>query len=201
MTNPTFTDDDLEGINHLIIKANGTGPDAMVRIVPAPEYMATAILNRADRLRPRSSTGRAPRTGTNTRTRGSRRTRTKAPSRGDPDGDPDPGGPARADQGDLTEGRHCLGCGHSIDQKRAQALYCNEACRKVYIRAGRVAAKPVIVTDVIPLADVLGEINKTATVRQRAWRSEIEADTQALTRQLAELWHEARRARALGVIA
>lgn len=204
MNTSAFSDDDLEGVTHLIIRADGHGPGALVRVVPAPEHMRQAMMNRALRLRRRPSSGRAPRTSTNTRTRGSRRTRTTSPSRGDPDpdGDADPGGAARADQGDLRKGsRWCLGCGHSIDHKRPQARYCDDACRKVYTRGGRVAAQPVEQTDVIPLVDLLGEINKMARVRQAAWRSEVEADTQALTGRLNDLWLEARRARAAGSVA
>lgn len=197
---PTFTRDDLAGIGHLEIRCSG-GPDdpnAKVEIYPAPQHLKTCLMRRSLRLRRRGQTGRTPRPNTSTRTPGSRRTRTQTPSRGDPDdGDPDPGEPARAGRGDLTKGRrHCLGCGHRIDHKRPQARYCDDACRMRYVRAGRVAADPHVPVQVLPLAQVLGEINKTAGRRQAAWLGRADDDTAVLTERLQVLWDVARRARA-----
>lgn len=193
-----FTDDDLEGVNHLVISATSLAPDAVVTILPTPEYMAMCQLRQSLRLRKaKKAAPRARRTSTASRSKGSRRGTTTSPSRGDPDeGDPDPGGPARADQGDLTKGRLCLGCGHGIEHRRPQARYCDDACRKVYERGGRVAAAPVPPVEVLPLGEVLGEINKTARTRQAAWAGRAEVDPNLLTRQLAVLWDVARRARA-----
>jgi hypothetical protein len=193
----TFTDEDLDGVNHLVIRATSMAPDAVVTILPAPEYMATCQLRRSMRLRKAGKAPRARRTSTASRSKGSRRGKAASPSRGDPDeGDPDPGGPARADQGDLKKGRHCLGCGHGIGHKRPQARYCDESCRKAYQRRGKVAAAPVPPVEVVPLGDVLGAINKAARDRQAAWLGRVEADPELLTTQLALLWDVARRARA-----
>jgi hypothetical protein len=193
----TFTDEDLEGVNHLVISTTSMAPDAIVTILPAPEYMAMCQLRRGLRLRKAGKAPRARRTSTASRSKGSRRGKAASPSRGDPDeGDPDPGGPARADQADLKKGRHCLGCGHGIGHKRASARYCDDACRKAYVRRGKVAADPVKPVEVLPLGEVLGAINKTASTRQAAWAGRAEVDPNLLTRQLAVLWDVARRARA-----
>ena len=195
---PTFTQDDLADTPELIVNCSSTDSDARVEILPAPRYREACLMRRSLRLRQRGQTRRTPRPTTSPRTRGSRRTRTQAPSRGDPDdGDPDPGEPARAGRGDLTKGRrHCLGCGHVIDHKRPQARYCGDACRMRYVRAGRVAADPHVPVQVLPLAQVLGEINRTAGRRQAAWLGRADDDTAVLTERLQVLWDVARRARA-----
>lgn len=193
----SFTDEDLGGVGHLVISATSMAPEAVVTIRPAPEYMAMCQLRRSMRLRKAGKAPRARRTSTASRSQGSRRGKTATPSRGDPDeGDPDPGGPAQADQGDRSEGRLCLGCGHGIGHKRATARYCDDACRKAYERRGKVAAAPVKPVEVFPLVDVLGAINQTAHTRQAAWLGRVEADPDLLTDQLALLWDVARRARA-----
>lgn len=51
----------------------------------------------------------------------------------------------------TAKARYCLGCGHSIDDRRPQAKYCpdhlgGQGCRKRYKRRGY-AARPVVDSD------------------------------------------------------
>lgn len=161
-------------------------------------------LHRATNRR-RSRQGRPPRVATNTRARGSRRAAkaaaARSPGGGDDDpGDPDPADPAQGQPGESDKGRHCRGCGHSLDDLRPQARYCNNACRMAYNRSGK-AAEPVVILEVPELATVLLEIDSTARRRQAAWMNRADDDPAKLTAYLAELWHQARRARAVEVAA
>lgn len=152
--------------------------------------------------------GRAARPSTNGRSQGSRRASTASSGGGDP-GDPDDADPSapNGQGGRDQKGRHCLGCGSSIDKKRAGARYCGDRCRKRYVRNGRVAAAPVRTEDrkEYRRPELVGaEYHELAEVRRRLWQQPASrarvADLEGLMADLGAEYRLTRAARVRGLV-